>query len=235
MYPYLFGNQSLIMYDVIGILGYIVLFLFLFLNRSRYYADGSLSGSDTKPARWLTFAVLAAVHLVTYTFAGMWIGGWLGRATEFFGYVGVSAAGVVLAAVMMGFAPLKWLDRTVPLYLTLAATLKLSCFCAGCCYGLPWAHGLYNVRQDQTQFPIQLVEMAAYALLLWPLCRYRGRDGQRFALFVAGYAAIRFGVQFFRADRAVFSAFHWMSAVFAVIGVAMWAVCGMVGKKKCST
>lgn len=235
MYPYLFGNQSLIMYDLIGILGYIILFLFLLFNKSRYYADGSLSGSDTKPARWLTFAVLLTVHLVSYTFAGMRIGVWLGRATEFFGYVGISAVGVVLAAIMMGFSPLKWLDRTVPLYLTLAATLKTSCFCAGCCYGLPWEHGLYNARQDQTQFPIQLVEMAAYALLLCLLCRYRGRDGQRFALFVAGYAAIRFGVQFFRADMAVFSTFHWMSAVFFAIGVTMWAVCVMVGKKRCST
>lgn len=234
MYPYLFGNQSLIMYDLIGIFGYIILFLFLFLNKSRFYADVSLSAPDTKPARWLTFTLLLVVHLVSYTFAGMRVAVWLDRSTEFFGYVGISAVGVVLAAVMMGFSPLKWLDRTVPMYLMLAATLKTSCFCAGCCYGLPWECGLYNVRQDQVQFPIQLVEMAAYVVLFCLLRRYRGRDGQRFALFLAGYAAVRFVVQFFRADMAVFSAFHWMSAVFIAIGVVMWAVCGMVGKKRCS-
>ena len=232
MNPYLFGDQFLTSYDFIGILGYIILFLFLFFNKSRFYADASLSAPSTKPARWLAFVVLLTVHLVTYTFAGMRVGVWLGRATEFFGYVGISAVGMVLAAVTMGFSPLKWLDRTVPLYLLLAATLKTSCFCAGCCYGLPWAHGLYNARMDQTQFPIQLVEMAAYAVLLCLLCRYRGRDGQRFALFVAGYAAIRFGVQFFRGDRAVFSAFHWMSAVFAAIGVAMWVICALFWRKK---
>lgn len=233
MYPYLFGIESLKMYDLIGVFGYVIVIVF-FLNRKNRPLT-SVGQEVEKSRAWLWVALPLAVHLVAFTFGGERLGGYIGRGTEFFGYLAVSAVGVALAAVVLGAPPLKWLDRTVPLYLTLAATLKMSCFCAGCCYGLPWEHGLYNVRQDQTQFPIQLVEMAAYVVLLCLLRRYRGRDGQRFALFLAGYAAIRFVVQFFRDDIAVFSTFHWMSAVFAAIGVVMWAVCGMVGKKKCST
>ena len=43
----------------------------------------------------------------------------------------------------------------------------------------------------------------------------------RFALFLTGYAGVRFAVQFFRADMAMFSPFHWMSAVFFGVGVIL--------------
>ena len=177
-----------------------------------------------------------AVHLVAFTFGGERLGGYIGRSTEFFGYLAVSAVGVVLTAATLGAPPLKWLDKTVPLYLCLAAVLKFSCFCAGCCYGLPWAAGWYNHRNNLREFPIQLVEAAVYAALFFLLWRYKGRSGQRFALFLTAYAAIRFAVQFFRADEAVFTPFHWMSAVFAAVGVAMWLLCRFAAKKEqCST
>ena len=221
MYPYLFGMENLRMYDLIGVIGYVILLIFSIFNRNRYFeplADGE------KLARW-HFWLFLAVQVVAYTFGGTFLGAFVFRATEFFGFVTISAVGMALTAVMWGYRPLRWLDRTVPLYLTLAAMLKLSCFCGGCCYGLPWEQGLFNFRQNEAQFPIQLAESAAYALLLWVLCRYRGREGQRFALFLTGYAAVRFAVQFFRADVAVFTPFHWMSAVFFAIGVAMWVAC----------
>lgn len=223
MYPNLFGNENLKMYDIIGVFGYVLIFAF-YLHRKNRFA----LAQEGKYCLW----PLLLVQCVAFTFGGKLLGGLIERGTEFYGFLGLSAVFTVLLAVSVAGYPLRWLDDTVPLYLTLASVLKLGCFCSGCCYGLPCGWGMYNSRCDQTQFPIQLVEMAAYAVLLCLLCRYRGRDGQRFALFVAGYAAIRFGVQFFRADRAVFSAFHWMSAVFFAIGVVMWAVCGMVGKKK---
>lgn len=234
MYPYLFGIESLKMYDLIGIFGYAIVIAFFLNQKNRPLTP--IGQEIGKSRAWLWVALPLAVHLVAFTFGGERLGSFIGRGTEFYGYLTVSAIGMALAAVVLGAPPLKWLDKTVSLYLLLAAVLKLSCFCAGCCYGLPWAYGLYNARMDQIQFPIQLVEMAAYATLLFLLWRYRGRPGQRFALFVTGYAAVRFGVQFFRADRAAFSAFHWMSAVFAAIGVAMWLLCRWIPQKhECST
>ena len=223
MYLYLFGIESLRMYDLIGVAGYAILIAFYIFHRNAYFVP---IPTETKPnsSHW-PLVLLLTVQVVAYTFAGERIGPLVGRSTEFFGYVTISAVGMVLTALVLGFSPLRWLDRTVPLYLTLAATLKMSCFCGGCCYGQPWAYGWFNHRNGQTEFPIQLVESMAYVLLLFLLRRYRGREGQRFALFLAGYAAVRFVVQFFRADVAVFTPFHWMSAVFFGIGAVMWVVC----------
>lgn len=218
MYPYPFGIEALRMYDLIGMLGYPILIVYFIYNRNRLYF------TDHPPKKW-HLALLFAVQLVAFTFAGENLAPLVRRGTEFFAFVAVSAVGMVLTAVVLERRPLQWLDATVPLYLTLAATLKLSCFCGGCCYGLPWEWGLYNHSTHRNEFPIQLLEAAVYVVLLLLLSRYKGRDGQRFALFLAGYAAVRFGVQFFRGDVAVFAPFHWMSAVFLAIGIVMWTVC----------
>lgn len=228
MCPKLFAIENVSMYDLIGLLGYGILIVFFFIHRKGYFEP--VSTEQQSP--WWHFSLFLAVQVIAYTFGGTFLGGYLNRGTEFFGYVAVSAVGMVLTAAVLAYSPLRWLDRTVPLYLTMAAVLKLSCFCAGCCYGLPWENGLYNARCDEVQFPIQLAESVAYALLLCLLSRYRGRAGQRFALFLTAYAAVRFAVQFFRGDRPVFSAFHWMSAVFAAIGVIVWVLCGAIGKNK---
>lgn len=206
MYPYLFGNQALGMYDLLGVLGYVIILAFYFFKRNRL-------------PTWRQTLVVMAVQLIAYTFGGVKLAGFVGRGTDFYGFLTVSALGLVLAAASFGQSPLRWLDNAVPLYLFSASVLKLSCFCGGCCNGYPFAYGLYNRSTLRTEFPIQLVELVAYGLLLWWLIGYRGRPGQRFFRCLTGYAAVRFAVQFFRADRPVFSAFHWMSAVFFALGV----------------
>lgn len=179
--------------------------------------------------------LLLAVQLVAYTFAGENLGPLVGRGTEFFAFLSVFAVGMALTAATLGYRPLRWLDATVPLYGTLAAALKLSCFCGGCCHGTPWEWGWYNRYTQRREFPVQLAEAAVYALLLAALWRYRGRDGQRFALFLAGYGTARFAVQFFRGDVATFIPFHWMSAVFAALGAAMWVLCAVLPRRKNDT
>lgn len=229
MYPYLFGIEVVRLYDIIGLLGYGLLIGYFLINRKRLYFTAD-------SPKWWHIALLLAVQVVAYTFAGENLALLVGRGTEFFAFVTVSALGMALTAAVLGHRPLRWLDATVPLYLTMASVLKFSCFCGGCCNGLPWQWGLYNHSTHRTEFPIQLAEAAAYALLLWLFCGYRRREGQRFALFLAAYAAVRFGVQFFRTDVAVFTPFHWMSALFFAIGGAMWLVCGLWHRRKnCST
>ncbi len=219
MYPDLFGNPALEMYNLIGALGYGLL-LFFFLCRKTWPTDCGVG----EKRRAVMVGLPLLVHLVGYTFGGRLLASLVNRGSEFLGYVAVSALGMVLAAVALGARPLRWLDTTVPLYLSAAALLKLSCFCAGCCRGLPWAYGLYNHQTQQLEFPIQLMEAVLYGALCLLFCRYKGRPGQRFALFLTGYAAVRFAVQFFRVDRAVFTPFHWLSAVFFAVGGLMWVL-----------
>lgn len=243
MYPYLFGHPDLWMYDLIGACG-LLLVLGFFLWRKTWpvepgaaatehiarYADRESVPLRGKPRFWavLGVALPLVVHLVFFALGGERFATLVGRSTEFLGYVFFSAVGMVLTAGALGYPPLRWLDRTVPLYLTMATVLKLSCFCAGCCYGQPWEQGLYNHRSQQTEFPIQLVEMALYGILLWLLPRYKGRPGRRFLLFLSAYGGVRFLVQFFRADRPIFGSFHWMSGIacaVGLIGLALeWAI-----------
>lgn len=112
--------------------------------------------------------------------------------------------------------------------------LKLSCFCQGCCNGLPWQYGWYNATAARREFPIQLVEKVIYAALLWILSRPRamGRPGYRFAYFLMGYAACRFAVQFFRSDMAPFTLFHWVSAAVFAVGVIYWVVAHCIARAK---
>ena len=228
MYPNLFGNPSLGMYDIIGVLGYLLILAYFLWKKT--WSPALDVETPKKGKVWLTLLPLL-VHLITYTFGGKQLGGVVNRATEFFGYVAVSAVAMALAAATLGAKPLEWLDKTTPLYLLLASVLKLSCFCGGCCYGRVWVYGLYNYLHQQWEFPIQLVEAAVYGLLFVLLSRYQGRPGVRFALFLTGYAGVRFIVQFFRADMAVFSSFHWMSAVFFAIGVVCWTLFSVNCKK----
>lgn len=219
MYPNLFGIPALRMYDLIGMLGYVIVIVFFLLKKNR--------------STWGKTLLLMAVHLVAYTFAGQRLAALLpGRATEFFGYLGIAGAATALAAVAFGENPLRQLDRTVPLHLILAAVLKLGCFCSGCCQGYPWVYGLFNHQTGQAEFPVQLLEGALYALLLWALWRYKGRPGQRFALMVMGYAAGRFLVQFARVDQPVFSGFHWLSGAFFALGAALLVLIYALPAKK---
>ena len=89
---------------------------------------------------------------------------------------------------------------------------RIGCFFAGCCYGkecaLPWAvtftdpRGLapLNVPLHPTQLYSALGNLAVFAVL-YGLARKRLRvPGQVFGLYLVLYPAVRFAVEFFRAD-----------------------------------
>ena len=218
MYRDLFGNPDWSMYNLIGILSYGWI-IFFFLCRSTWPACDK---NQKRPMGWIVLPLL--VHLVGYTFPGKIVGPLLGRNTEFFGYVLVSSIAIVLASVVVGAHPVRWLDDASPLYLIMATMLKIGCFCSGCCNGLPWAYGLYNHLTERREFPIQLVEMVLYGLMLLVPLRHRFAPGRRFAAFLVGYSTVRFVVQFFRTDKEFFSSFHLISVLFLGVGLVLWYV-----------
>lgn len=147
-----------------------------------------------------------------------------GGLTYYGGFIGASAVAYfrlkkdrfpfLRAADMAGFA--------IPLGLGFG---RMGCILAGCCFGVPldapWAivfpsHSAASEKQAQLHLlassahpslpvhPTQLYEAAgAFALaavlmlVLHPRKRY---DGHVFLAFVAGYAALRFVLEFFRSD-----------------------------------
>lgn len=86
---------------------------------------------------------------------------------------------------------------------------RIGCWTEGCCYGqtteLPWAvrFPADHVTGGAPVHPTQLYEAGLDLLLYLALARaFRNRqfEGQVFALYLVGYAVLRFGVEFCRGD-----------------------------------
>ena len=124
------------------------------------------------------------------------------------GLAGAALAGVVFARLRR--LPLWELADALAPSIALGHALgRVGCFINGCCYGLPtdlpWA--VHYAGDPATQgaglHPTQLYEaallLALYAALAW---QYRTKrfSGHTFALYLLGYGAIRFSVEFLRGD-----------------------------------
>jgi len=146
---------------------------------------------------------------------------------------GSVVAGFLAAVIFIkkaGWSVQIILDFVAP-YLALGHAIgRIGCFLNGCCYGRPSAWGVYFPVHGRHLLPTQLYEMV---LLVMLFCLLRGLrislekiPGQRFALYLILASAIRFGVQFLRADyEPVYSGlgiFQWVSLGFMGLGVLWW-------------
>lgn len=114
-------------------------------------------------------------------------------------------------------------------YLALAQSIgRIGCFFNGCCYGKPYAHGIFFPVHGRMLFPSQIVDalslLAVYAALR--LIR-RQRPGQLFGfyLFLAGLQ--RFVMEYLRGDARPFygglSIYQWISLGLMLTGVLVHA------------
>jgi phosphatidylglycerol:prolipoprotein diacylglycerol transferase len=147
----------------------------------------------------------------------------------------------IIGAVFGGFVAALWYcrRRKVPLWRfadALAPALilgqaagVLACLLNGDSYGkassAPWAIVYTDPRAmaplNVPLHPVELYEMAAYLLvfaLVWLSRRRWQSDGALFLLYLAGYGAARFAVEFFRGDPAIFA---WGIPAAQVFGVAL--------------
>ena len=242
---YLFGNTDLLpMYDLIGILGYLIIIGITFSKKSltlKSHSLGTLSlylynHADIigkTPRKREMFAskvfwakkermILFVVHLFTFTFGGELFGSLIGRRTDFLGYIGATTIAICIVCYFLGCNVLQELDNLVPIFLSVAALLKIGCFCAGCCNGMEWEYGMLNHCTAKYEFPIQLVESLFYLILLLALrfCKRRIPCGYISPIFWIIYASFRFLIQFFRTDRPIFSSYHLLSVYALVFGIA---------------
>ena len=129
----------------------------------------------------------------------VWYGGFLG---------GLLAAWLFVRAKRLAF--LRVMDQFIP-FLALGHALgRLGCFLNGCCFGKPtdaWCGVLFPDRGGRV-YPTQLFEAAALFLLYAVLRSLQrqailARPGRLFGLYLVAYAGLRFGVEFFRGDQAI--------------------------------
>jgi phosphatidylglycerol:prolipoprotein diacylglycerol transferase len=160
----------------------------------------------------------------------------------------------IIGAVAGGFLVAVWYCRKKNLSIwrfadTLApgailgqAAGVLACLLNGDSYGKPsslaWAITYTDPRAmaplNVSRHPVEIYEMAAYLLvflLVWSTRKRFRTDGFVLLIYLAGYGAARFAVEFFRGNPAIFAWGIPAAQVFATALIAM-AVAGlyMLGK-----
>lgn len=125
-------------------------------------------------------------------------------------------------------------DALIPSVPLMHAFGRLGCFCAGCCYGIPFPAplGLFFdaspvAPHGVALFPVQLLEallnLMIFGLLLWYARKPRGR-GRVIGLYMSTYAVMRFLLEFLRfdAERGGFwglSTSQWISLALLPVGL----------------
>ena len=133
-------------------------------------------------------------------------------------------------------------DALAPSFALGHAIGRIGCFMNGCCFGktceLPWAVQFpAGTMPHSHHLSIEIIEATAklsafvhpsqmyefilnimfYAFLAW-LFRRRKFDGQIFAAYLLGYAVIRFGIEFARADDR---GWLWFSSLTSGQGISI--------------
>ncbi len=143
----------------------------------------------------------------------------------FFG--GCAAAGLFLRARKLPFWEFAdFASSAVPLG---HAFGRIGCFLNGCCYGRPTDAPWGVCVADAHRHPVPLYEavlLAALYVALDAFARRRPVPGRGFALYLAGYGAIRLGLEFLRGDErrqwARLTVAQWISLALLASGIAIW-------------
>lgn len=226
-------------YDFWGIVGYyVMLFSTLFYYKSKQNAMGLYSRMIIffatqknkilgKIVRFLLFVLESYLAAVIIDLAignfNMSFGEFIGTGANYFGMLlTVLFFWIVLSLLLMA-NPLKILDIST-MYLPLQLIfIKLSCYCAGCCWGIPWEHGPYNYHPNHpgNQVPVQLIEsiwaLLIFLFLLW--YRKKAKTGSLFPIYMILYSATRFLSEFFRHEENVLGPLK-MYHILCLIGIA---------------
>lgn len=116
---------------------------------------------------------------------------------------------------------------------------RIGCLLNGCCYGRvcmrPWAihfpqnHETYPYGVHPTQVYDSLLSLALYVSLAW-LYRHKKFDGQVFAVYLVGYAVLRFVVELFRGDYPAYQHYlgNWATPAQVVSLLILLAGVGLL-------
>lgn len=122
---------------------------------------------------------------------------------------------------------------------------RIGCFCAGCCYGIPFDPpiGIAFTNSPVAPngiplFPVQLAEAGLNFLLFFFLLWFARKPrpmGRILGAYVVAYAVIRFILEYLRYDYArgilwIFSTSQWISLILLPIGI--WLLARKVKEKK---
>lgn len=119
------------------------------------------------------------------------------------------------------------------------AFYRIGCTCAGCCRGLPFTFGMVYPN-GETLFPVQPIEATLDIILAVMLVvlymKKKLRNGEQYLLYMSGYGAIRFVLEFTRERNnliGTLSLSHIWAALAFAIGIIVFL--RLRGTDKCKT
>ena len=163
---------------------------------------------------------------------------WMTLLTGGFVFYGglIGFLGMILLYVRMYHLSFRGMLETITPGIPLAHAIgRVGCFCAGCCYGIPFPKPIgmeFNASpaapHGVSLFPVQLLEAGLNLLLflfLFFFCRKR-RDVSAAGIYLIGYSIMRFGLEYLRYDgiRGFFlglSTSQWFSLALLPAGIAL--------------
>lgn len=144
--------------------------------------------------------------------------------TNYFGLLLFLPIVLYAAFYIIAINPLKQMDLITPSFPFALISIKLACFCAGCCNGIECSFGLYNHDTGLVEFPVQLVE-AGLALLIFIFLLFwkkKAKEGTLFPIYVIMYSATRFFSEFLRSEPDIIwklKTYHILCIVGVIIGI----------------
>ncbi len=163
----------------------------------------------------------------------------VGTGGNYFGLLTCFPLFISAFSLILIINPLKEVDimtMGLPVYLFF---VKLACFFNGCCWGIPWEHGLYNYHYDHPgyQVPVQAIEAFFAALLLVILLIYRkkAKPGTIYPMYLTLYCGTRFFSEFLKDDYpdvlGPFKTYHILCVVGFVIGLILLIIMNKYGNR----
>ena len=253
MYQYL-GSTDILLYDALGSLSSIIIYLFNILQYKRkknlqsystqylqnfFYKlkPGSKINILAFPIIWiiLEIALFSYVQYELTGFVNRTFGDMVGTGANYFGKLYHIPFLLVAICILFWVDPLKQIDLITPAYPLALVIAKLACFCQGCCRGIEWAGGLYNHSSERYEFPVQLVE-AGLALLIFIFLMFwrdKAKPGTMFPTYLILYSATRFFSEFLRHEENVFGilkTYHILCIIGVIVGIVELLIALKFGK-----
>lgn len=179
------------------------------------------------------------ITLFQYVFAGqynIWFGKIIGMGPNYFGTVIIGSFFIAAVSFLLRIDILRVFDLIAPSYAFGLIASKFGCFCAGCCSGIEWEHGLFNHESGLTEVPVQLIEsgLALCIFIFLVIIRKKAKAGTLFPAYLILYSGTRFCSEFLRSEPDVFGRlklYHILCLIGIVFAVVYLIITFSLGDK----
>ena len=152
----------------------------------------------------------------------------LPTGVNYFGLIFAMPILLPLLCWIIGVDPYRQIDLITPAYPLALFFMKLGCFCAGCCSGIPCSVGVYNTVSEQAELPVQLIEAGVALLIFFFLrCRKDAAEGALFPLYIILYCGTRFFTEFLREEPNIIGClklYHILCLIGLIFGIIQFVV-----------